>query len=470
MVCGGCLWAACRVTCMRTSLVFWRAELSPEQRTALLLHDYWRILRRNWFWLLAPIALVAALMGGRAAMQPLRYLATAEVYVSVVSAETSAEELTELNSYVETQLPHYAGLITTEEVTESVSRQMAGALSADQVAQMLSAEPDETQSAIILRAVTGEPALTVRLADAGAETLKGAIESELAGPDGPNPLITARVTRTAELPEVPLSRGIKSSAVKGVILGLGLGVVAVAMRESLRRRFRDRRDLELEINEPLLASVVVDPQGTSLLTEGRGRGGAQTQRAYQQLRANLQFVSGDGGLSIVFVPVGNSAPAAVVAANLAQTLARAQLSVCLVGADFGAGTLGEIFGLTTETGLGEVLSQEADLNVAIQATETSRVAVLPAGEGSRDTADLLSSPAMGEVLTRLRSQFDYTLVATGSVPESIGAAVIAKRSAGAVLVVDPQTSMRADLAAAISQLEDIKANFLGAVWAGKSGR
>lgn len=407
-------------------------------------------------------------MGGRAAMKPVEYVAAAEVHIAVSNAQMSAEELVELDSYVRSQTPYYAGLVTAPRVTAAVSQRLGGVLGSDEVAERLSASATEETSSITLKATGDDPALTVELANAGAQTLQEVVDLDFTPPTGQEPAVTAQITRPAEPPATPLSRAIKKNTIVGFVAGMALGVIAMTLRESLRSRFRGRRDLEVAIDGPVLAAIPrVTPDGNLLGLEAAEEGtDLEAVRAYQQLRANVQFVGDEKGRIISVTPVGTSSEAAVIAANLAGVLARAEFSVCLVDAVFEKSKVDQIFGVTRTEGLGGLLQKTSDLDAVIQYQPKTQMAVLPAGTIPLNPEDLLSSRVMADALGRLETVFDYVVVSTESLPQSVGATVLAKRADGALLVVDSQVSTRAELFSAIDRLDEIKAEFLGTVWVG----
>lgn len=129
--------------------------------------------------------------------------------------------------------------------------------------------------------------------------------------------------------------------------------------------------------------------------------------------------------------------------SLARSLAMAGPRVVLVDLDLRKPDAHRRIGADNVPGCADVLLDRRRLEDCLQFFEppvSSAVAkglyFLPAGEGSNDPTELLSSPRAGRMLQALASQADIVLLDTPPVLPVADTLVIGRLAAGAVLVVE----------------------------------
>jgi capsular exopolysaccharide synthesis family protein len=81
-----------------------------------------------------------------------------------------------------------------------------------------------------------------------------------------------------------------------------------------------------------------------------------------------------------------------------------------VDADLRRPCVAATFDVPTARGLGDVLSGLAPLESSLIRLNSPNLHILPAGEASDDRAHLIVSTAMHEVITALRTQFDFIVL------------------------------------------------------------
>jgi non-specific protein-tyrosine kinase len=152
-----------------------------------------------------------------------------------------------------------------------------------------------------------------------------------------------------------------------------------------------------------------------------------------------------------------------VTANLAVAIGRSGLRVIAVDADLRLPTLHTIFGLSNEVGLGNVLSQEAILDEAVQDSDIPGIWVLTSGPSPPSPAELLGSPQMSALIEQLAEQFDVVLIDTPSLLAVVDATELVSTANGVVLVVARALARREAVKAACQLLEEVKAELIGTV-------
>jgi capsular exopolysaccharide synthesis family protein len=128
--------------------------------------------------------------------------------------------------------------------------------------------------------------------------------------------------------------------------------------------------------------------------------------------------------------------------NLAIAIAQSGKRVLLVDADLRRPTVHEMFRVSQEVGLSDVLLGEIEWENAIKATPFASLSVLTAGLAPENPAELLSSPALAVLLRRVREDFDYVLVDSPPILAVTDPCIVAPHTDGMLLVVRMEKNKR----------------------------
>ena len=153
-----------------------------------------------------------------------------------------------------------------------------------------------------------------------------------------------------------------------------------------------------------------------------------------------------------------------IAMQLAQEIGKAGKSVLLIDADLRKSAYVVRYKVKRSVkGLSEFLSGQASESEIKYTTNFQNVDIIFSGPSAPNPSELLEDPAFGELMKRVRTEYDFVLLDTPPIMTVIDAAVIAKESDGAVLIVE---SGRVSYKAAQKALEQIRKSdckVLGAV-------
>jgi capsular exopolysaccharide synthesis family protein len=201
------------------------------------------------------------------------------------------------------------------------------------------------------------------------------------------------------------------------------------------------------------------PLGPKLTYSGR--------EAYKMLRTNLLFTVPRGqtartvGLTSSVSGEGKS----LTSINLSYSLAEMGLKVLLIECDMRKPTLGAKLGITSNTGLSNVLahlSTPAEMlnrNVMIKGMD-----VILAGDIPPNPAELLGSEAMGIVLEKMSTYYDYILLDLPPVGSVTDALVVSKHLDGVLVVARQDYTTQPMLKSTMRQLKYVDAHVLGFVF------
>jgi non-specific protein-tyrosine kinase len=210
---------------------------------------------------------------------------------------------------------------------------------------------------------------------------------------------------------------------------------------------------------------------------------------FERLRTSLLVFNGESDLKTLLVtsPSDEKEGKTTVAANLAVSLAKIGLRVCVVDADLRHPRLGRHFGFgEADVGLVDVLGG-AKLQTAIShfpltdapvlggngngsGPHVHEIAVLPAGRPTTSPAELLASKQMQHVIDELESSYDVIVLDCAPLLAASDAMPLVSRACGTLLVVRLFHTPRKAAVRAIRVIERARGSLLGAVATGVSPR
>jgi len=281
--------------------------------------------------------------------------------------------------------------------------------------------------------------------------------------------VTAPNTGTQIAPV--LMQSLLLGAVLGLLLGTGLGLRA----ELADRGFHSPEDIRRRLGLPVLGHIplirTTDPSEVTpiaaldpvLAVFLRPR--SAEAEAVRGIRTQLLFSTNNKTHQVIQITSPNAGDGkSTVAANLAIALARADKRVVLVDCDFRKPRVHTLFGLPNPAvGLASVVADQADLGDAIQACEIDNLSLLPCGPRPSNPAELLSHPKFQEILTDLRSSYDYVILDTPPVLAVSDPAAVAPRADGVILVFRMNGDAHPNAERARQALVAVSARLLGVV-------
>jgi len=183
----------------------------------------------------------------------------------------------------------------------------------------------------------------------------------------------------------------------GMLFGFTLGIVAALLREGVTMRLRRAREIERELELPLLAAL-----GAERRTD---------KEAFKILRRNLSFLSPTPIRAVAVTSAVPEEGKSTVALALARAHVAAGRRTLLIDCDLRRGRLADELGVAPTPGLAELLEGRAKL------AESSRLAgdgltFIPPGEGEGGPAELLESPTFHEFVSWAADEYDRVVIDT----------------------------------------------------------
>lgn len=427
------------------------------------LSDYLRVLRKNWI-----VIVVIALAGiGAAAVYSLvrtpLYETSSEIFVSSQGG-SSIGELQQGNTYTQARMSSYVELATSPSVLDPVISELRLDTTATGLAEQLSVTNTLNTLVLTITVTDADPERAADTANVVADQLTEAIVDVETLTDAETSSVKVTTIKDALPSTSPVSPNIPLNLALGFLVGLALGIAFAVLRTVLDTRVRSTRDIEAITERPILGAIPFDPKAKERPIILQADPLNPRSEAFRILRTNLQFLDIEGG-GRTFV-VSSSVPAegkSTTAVNLAIALADAGKRVVLIDADLRKPKVADYLGIEGGVGLTDVLIGRAELTDVIQKWGRRTLYVLPAGKIPPNPSELLGSSRMGELLDAFGADADAVILDAPPLLPVTDAAVLTKRTSGAILVVRASRTQRAQLAGAIDALDTVSADVAGIV-------
>lgn len=424
--------------------------------------DYLSIVRKRWVSiLLITILVVAGAVAATMAATPM-YQARSQVYVSVRTSGTTSD-LLQGSNFTQRQVSSYAELATTPRVLVPVIEHLDLPTTPDVLAGSISVSSPLDSSLIDIRVTSPDPRTASDVANSTADNLASEV-SDLERPEGGVSPVQISTVRNASPPTSPSSPNGPRNLALGVVLGLALGFGVAVLREVLDTRVRTEDDIRNVTETSVIASIPRDDDAELHPLIVQVNPHSQRAEALRRLRTNLQFLDVSGGPQMFVVtsalPVEGKSTTTI---NLAIALADAGSRVALVDADLRRPSVSKYLGIEGKVGLTTVLIGRATLDDVVQPWGNGKLHVLPSGQVPPNPSELLGSKAMAQVLTQLAAKYDVVLIDTPPLLPVTDAAILARLTSGALVVVSADKLHRNQLRESLGSLETVGARILGIV-------
>jgi capsular exopolysaccharide synthesis family protein len=274
-----------------------------------------------------------------------------------------------------------------------------------------------------------------------------------------------RVVDAAEAPMFPYKPDFTRNAGLGLLAGMFLGVAFVIVRERADRSIQAPGECSQYVDAPelgIIPSATLDTGRAHYYSRlGRrkhheGADGEEERRrvelvtwqrkpslvaeSFRAAVASILF-SGENGNHPRVIVMTSPAPKegkTTVASNLALALAEINRRVLVIDADMRKPRMHDIFGVSNEHGLSDVLKAAGPMNGdsgIICETAYPGVFVMPAGPSEVGIHNMLYSPRLPEIIARFRKEFDAVIIDTPPMLHMSDARVLGRLADGVIIVI-----------------------------------
>jgi tyrosine-protein kinase Etk/Wzc len=242
-----------------------------------------------------------------------------------------------------------------------------------------------------------------------------------------------RILDAAVPPRAPVKAADSRLIILGLLFGLGLGLVGAVIADRFDPRVRHIDQVTHEMGLPILGAL---PHVKNRDAGPHDEQVAMMIDAMRSIRLNVVHAYGAAGpLVVTITSPGIGDGKSFVSTNLALACAQAGQRTLLVDGDARRGTLNRALGVSRKPGLTDFLSGRAPFESTLQATSYSGLHFIGAGSRLRESPELLGSPAMVDLVVRVRASYDAVIVDSPPLGAGVDAFSLGTLTGAMVLVL-----------------------------------
>jgi polysaccharide biosynthesis transport protein len=239
---------------------------------------------------------------------------------------------------------------------------------------------------------------------------------------------------------------------------LGAGVIGAVLLDKTDTRFRYPEQVSMDMGLTILGVV---PRVSR--ENGNGRNAPQVIEALRSIRLGVQNAYGTGPMVLTITSPGSSDGKSFITSNLGLAFADAGLRTIVIDGDIRRGLLHRVLNAKRKPGLIDHLSGNAGREEIIQKTDFPQLSFIGCGQRTPNGPELLSSPAMAQLITSLRARFDVILVDSAPMAAGVDPYVLGTLTGNLLLVMRTGVTDRELAQAKIDLLDRLPVRVLGAV-------
>ena len=270
-----------------------------------------------------------------------------------------------------------------------------------------------------------------------------------------------RILDAAVAPQDPLQEKPSRLVVLGFVAGLGLGLVGAVLADRVDPRMRYPDQVTRQMGLPILGVL---PHVKDRAAGPDDEHVAHVIEAMRSVRLSLtQFYGGNGPVIVTVTSPGAGDGKSFVSANLALAYAEAGQSTLLIDGDCRRGALHRALNRARKPGLTDFLAGAASLERVTQTTTYASLDFIGAGTRFGDSPELLGSPAMVDLLERVRAQYRVIMVDSPPLGSGVDPYTLGTLTGSLLLVLRTGTTNLALARTKLTVLDHLPIRLLGVV-------
>lgn len=269
----------------------------------------------------------------------------------------------------------------------------------------------------------------------------------------------ATIYAKAEPEGRPAKPNVALNLALGGILGLMFGFGLAFALEFMDTSVKSLDDVERFLGVPVLAVV---PKNVGILH--RASGFNPDAEAYRILRTNIEFNRKNRDANCITVTSGGAGEGkSTTLCNLAVVCAQGGYTVLLIDADLRRPSMHTHFDAGNATGLTNFLTTNVRMEDVVIRTAVENLYFMPSGLLPADSAGILNSQRMSDLIEDAKSRFDIVLIDSPPILGVSDASVLANEADLTMIVVQHRRLPRQTLMRVKQTVENVGGTVLGVV-------
>ena len=220
----------------------------------------------------------------------------------------------------------------------------------------------------------------------------------------------------------PISPQRQSIWLIALILGLGLPVGLILLKEQLKYKIENRTDIEKITRIPVIGEIPSCAKALKGQNNGivvRENKNEVMEETFRTIRTNLLYMMEKGQKVILVTSSIPKEGKSFVAANLAVSMAFLGKKTLIIGLDIRKPGLNKVFGFSTRShGITNYLRDPEEVNlkdIIIESEISPNLHILPGGSVPPNPTELVARPIFEETILELKEQYDYIILDTAPI-------------------------------------------------------
>lgn len=239
-----------------------------------------------------------------------------------------------------------------------------------------------------------------------------------------------RIIEQAQPSLAPVSPKSSMIALAALILGFGLPIGFVYLRDLLKYKIENREDVERITTVPILAELPkCDTPATNSIVVRENKNDIM-EETFRGLRTNMLFMLEPQDKVILFTSTQPGEGKSFLAANTAISLAFLGKKVIILDMDIRKPGLNKAFGFTRSAkGITNYLNdpEHTDLMSLVMESQISpNLQILPGGPVPPNPTELVARPVLDDMINRLKERYDYVILDTAPIGMVTDTAIIGR--------------------------------------------
>lgn len=254
-------------------------------------------------------------------------------------------------------------------------------------------------------------------------------------------------------------RNNKMLIVIGFIGGLGLAFVISFILECINKTFKTKGEAERELKLPIVADIPkVNKTNSKLISENMKD--FDFNKAFNSLAAEIKYGKNNSKIkSIAITSSVSGEGSTIVAINLALALSNSNKTL-LIDSNYSNNKTSEIFGVTSNIGLKEIIFDNAKVEDAI-VKNNDNLHIISTGDINVNTISLLDSKQFDELLEEFNKDYDYIIIDTPAIQASADAKLLLRKVDGSILVIKAESTKKDIIKSTIKDIDNLSSNLIG---------
>ena len=185
---------------------------------------------------------------------------------------------------------------------------------------------------------------------------------------------------------------------------------------------------------------------------------------YRTLRTNIQGINSKNPIKAITITSSiHGEGKTITAINLAISMAHdlGKKNILLVDADLRRARISRYLGVNAELGLADLIANGTNIDEALLNIGIDNLTILPAGKIPNNPAELLGSLKMKNLVSLLKTKYDYIIFDTPPVVPVTDAGLVGAQTDGVIMVIQAERTQKGVVEHGEGLLKQAQSKLLG---------